>query len=135
MILSAPVSAFSRRQFVRSVLGQIAAHYNLAANDLVLYFYRALADRKTGFSQGVAEVLKEWLDEQRRNERLESEKEREAASRDTGRKLKELMMCPEVTVKVLEKQEQKSFANCGQCISKRIRSYLSGIIKNYCGIL
>lgn len=103
MILSAPVSAFSRRQFVRSVLGQIAAHYNLAANDLVIYFYRALADRKTGFSQGVAEVLKEWLDEQQRNERLESEKEREAASRDTGRKLKELMMCPEMTVKVLEK--------------------------------
>lgn len=39
VVLSAPVSSFSRKQFVRSVLRQLAAHYNLAVVRLLDYFY------------------------------------------------------------------------------------------------
>lgn len=41
VVLSAPVSSFSRKQFVRSVLRQLAAHYNLAVVRLLDYFYWA----------------------------------------------------------------------------------------------
>lgn len=41
-LLGAPLSYFSRKLFARSVLQQLAAHYNLTASDLILFFYRHL---------------------------------------------------------------------------------------------
>lgn len=63
VVLSAPVSAFQRKQFIRLVLMQIAAHYNLKAVDLANYFYLALCERKMDFTVGIAEVLGEWIKE------------------------------------------------------------------------
>lgn len=41
-LLGAPLSYFSRKQFARSILQQLAAHYNLTASDLILFFYKHL---------------------------------------------------------------------------------------------
>lgn len=64
VVLSAPASAFSRKQFVRSVLQQIAAHYNLTLVGLLDYFSVVFEKRPGDFPAGVWEVLlelrKEW---------------------------------------------------------------------------
>lgn len=39
VLFSAPLSAFSRKQFVRSVLGQFSAHYNITVRELISYFH------------------------------------------------------------------------------------------------
>lgn len=41
-LFGAPLSYFSRKRFARSVLQQLAAHYNLTAADLILFFYKQL---------------------------------------------------------------------------------------------
>lgn len=59
VILSAPVFGLSRKQFVYSVLRQMAAHYNLTTIGLLNYFFEALDMRKTDFSPGLSEIFLE----------------------------------------------------------------------------
>lgn len=42
VLLGAPRSDFNRKQFTRSVLQQLAAHYNLTVKDLIVFFYENL---------------------------------------------------------------------------------------------
>lgn len=95
IVLSAPESVFHRKQFVRSVLVQIAAHYNFQPADLAVYFFRALSDRKEEFAVSVREVLGEWLQEWRV----------ETAGVSSGswhRMLEEWMALPAMTAELLE---------------------------------
>ena len=46
VVFSAPVSAFSRKQFTRSVLSRLAAHYNLSAYELIAYFYKGAQEKE-----------------------------------------------------------------------------------------
>lgn len=68
VVLSAPASAFSRKQFVRSVLQQIAAHYNLTLVGLLDYFSVVFEKRPGDFPAGVWEVLLELRREEGRRE-------------------------------------------------------------------
>lgn len=58
VLLQAPLSYFSRRQFARSVLQQIAAHYNLRVAELIRFFYDSLQAEPALFS---SEVRKVWV--------------------------------------------------------------------------
>lgn len=42
VMLRAPFSQFNRKQFVHSILQQLAGHYNLLVADLIIYFYKGL---------------------------------------------------------------------------------------------
>lgn len=57
VVLNAPASIFSRKQFVRAVLQQIAAHYNLTVAGLLDYFSVVFGKGGTESSPGVWEVL------------------------------------------------------------------------------
>lgn len=60
LVLLSPVSvSFQRKQFVRSVLRQIAAHYNLSVAVLLDYFFRVLKDGKRFFMPELAGILQE----------------------------------------------------------------------------
>ena len=54
-----PVSAFSRRQFIWSVLQQLAAHYNLSVTDLVHWLYVDDELKQLFPSSGIMLVLEE----------------------------------------------------------------------------
>lgn len=58
VLLQAPLSSFSRRQFARSVLQQIAAHYNLHVVELIRFFYVSLQTDTALFSSA---MRTEWL--------------------------------------------------------------------------
>lgn len=59
VLFSMPVSAFSRRQFVWSVLQQLAAHYNLSVTDLVHWLYVDDELKQLFPSSGIMLVLEE----------------------------------------------------------------------------
>ena len=59
VLFSMPVSAFSRRQFVWSVLQQLAAHYNLSVTDLVHWLYADEELKQLFPSSGIMLVLEE----------------------------------------------------------------------------
>lgn len=65
VVLSAPVSAFGRRQFVRSVLQQIAAHYNLTAVRLLDYFYWSAGVDMSLLPEGLRAVMLELWEEEK----------------------------------------------------------------------
>lgn len=56
-LLGAPLSYFSRKQFARSILQQLAAHYNLTASDLILFFYRHLQTEEGKVPVEIWEVI------------------------------------------------------------------------------
>lgn len=56
VLLQAPLSYFSRRQFAHSVLQQIAAHYNLRVAELIRFFYASLQAEPALFSSEVRNV-------------------------------------------------------------------------------
>lgn len=58
VLLQAPLSSFSRRQFARSVLQQIAAHYNLYVVELIRFFYVSLQTDTALFSSAMRTV---WI--------------------------------------------------------------------------
>lgn len=58
LLLRAPLSYFSRKQFVRSVLQQIAAHYNLRVAELIRFFSESLRASDSLFSSEVGGV---WM--------------------------------------------------------------------------
>ncbi len=58
VLFSAPLSAFSRKQFVRSVLGQFSAHYNITVRELISYFH----EETHGEHPWVPEELREIID-------------------------------------------------------------------------
>lgn len=58
VLFSAPLSAFSRKQFVRSVLGQFSAHYNITVRELISYFHEGTH----GEHPWVPEELREIID-------------------------------------------------------------------------
>lgn len=57
VVMEAPASAFSRKEFVRSVLSRMSAHYNVSLRELLDYFSRAIGTRRTDFTAGLAEIL------------------------------------------------------------------------------
>lgn len=63
LLLRAPLSYFSRKQFVRSVLQQIAAHYNLKVAELIRFFYENLQTSAAGLSSQVGGVLLHLFEE------------------------------------------------------------------------
>lgn len=63
VILSSPVSVFHRKYFVRSVLGQLAAHYNLATSLLLDYFFRI--EIRTALPESLQQVIAELWEEER----------------------------------------------------------------------
>lgn len=63
VVLDMPVSAFSRKYFVRSVLWQLAAHYNLAAYQLLDYFFRV--DVKSALPENLQQIIIELWEEER----------------------------------------------------------------------
>lgn len=56
-LLGAPLSYFSRTQFARSVLQQLAAHYNLTASELILFFYTHLQTEEGNVPAEIREVI------------------------------------------------------------------------------
>ena len=58
VLFSAPLSAFSRKQFVRSGLGQFSAHYNITVRELISYFHEGTH----GEHPWVPEELREIID-------------------------------------------------------------------------
>lgn len=56
-LLGAPLSYFSRAQFARSVLQQLAAHYNLTASELILFFYTHLQTEEGNVPAEIREVI------------------------------------------------------------------------------
>lgn len=58
VLFSAPLPAFSRKQFVRSVLGQFSAHYNITVRELISYFHEGTH----GEHPWVPEELREIID-------------------------------------------------------------------------
>lgn len=72
VVLSAPVSAFSRKYFVRSVLWQLAAHYNLATHQLLNYFFRE--EIKSGLPEDLQQIIAElWEEETMQSRRRETD--------------------------------------------------------------
>ena len=63
VLLSAPVSAFSRKQFVLSVLQRLAAHYNLSITELIRFLTDDVELRQTYLSSAIFAVLRELGDE------------------------------------------------------------------------
>lgn len=63
VILSVPVSEFNRKYFVRSVLCQLAAHYNLAVYQLLNYFIRD--EIKSGLPENLLQVITELWEEEK----------------------------------------------------------------------
>lgn len=63
LLLRAPLSYFSRRQFVRAVLQQIAAHYNLKVAELIRFFYETLHTSSAGLSPQLGGVLLRLFEE------------------------------------------------------------------------
>ncbi len=57
LVLRAPLSYFSRKQFARSVLQQLAAHYNLGVAELIRFFYESLQASSTGIPREVGGIL------------------------------------------------------------------------------
>lgn len=65
VVLSSPFSAFERKQFVRAVLHQIAAHYNVEAFYLLHYFYKAISRQESIWPAGMTQWIGElWQEEQ-----------------------------------------------------------------------
>ena len=58
VLFSGPLTAFSRKQFVRSVLGQFSAHYNITVRELISYFHEGTH----GEHPWVPEELREIID-------------------------------------------------------------------------
>ena len=58
VLFSGPLTAFSRKQFVRSVLGQFSAHYNITVRELISYFHEGTH----GEYPWVPEELREIID-------------------------------------------------------------------------
>lgn len=63
VVLCAPVSAFTRKRFVREVLAQIGAHYNLSAVFLLNYFYRMVSSEEIAVSVELSSILRELWEE------------------------------------------------------------------------
>lgn len=63
VLLQAPLSSFSRRQFARSVLQQIAAHYNLYVVELIRFFYVSLQTDTALFSSALRTVWVQLFEE------------------------------------------------------------------------
>lgn len=63
VVLSVPVSAFSRKYFVRSVLWQLAAHYNLTAGQLLDYFFSG--GTKSRLPEDLQQVILELWEEEK----------------------------------------------------------------------
>lgn len=59
VLTSMPTSAFSRKQFVLSVLQHLAAHYNLSVEDLIHWLYVDEELKSSLLSSGVFSVLEE----------------------------------------------------------------------------
>lgn len=57
VMLQAPLSQFNRRQFVHSVLQQLAGHYNLLVADLIIYFYKALKENRIELPSDIEVIL------------------------------------------------------------------------------
>lgn len=57
ILFSAPLSAFSRKQFVRSVLGQLASHYNVRVRELISYFYEGTLGESPWVPEEIREVI------------------------------------------------------------------------------
>lgn len=85
VILSAPVSAFSRKQFVCSVLRQIAAHYNLTVYRLLGYFYRLASGGEYSLPVEFRDVLTELWEEERITAYVRQQETEEAAFYDVFR--------------------------------------------------
>lgn len=58
VLFSGPLTAFSRKQFVRLVLGQFSAHYNITVRELISYFHEGTH----GEYPWVPEELREIID-------------------------------------------------------------------------
>lgn len=63
VLFQAPLSYFSRRQFARSVLQQIAAHYNLRVAELIHFFYDSLQTASALFTSEVRKVFVQLFEE------------------------------------------------------------------------
>lgn len=63
VLLQAPLSSFSRRQFACSVLQQIAAHYNLHVVELIRFFYVSLQTDTALFSSAFRTVWVQLFEE------------------------------------------------------------------------
>lgn len=59
VLTSMPTAAFSRKQFVLSVLQHLAAHYNLSVEDLIRWLYADEEVKSSLLSSGVFSVLEE----------------------------------------------------------------------------
>lgn len=57
VILQAPVSQFNRKQFVHSVLQQLAGHYNLLVTDLITYFYKGMKESRIELPSDIEVIL------------------------------------------------------------------------------
>ena len=57
------VSAFNRKYFVRTVLQQLSAHYNLSASQLLDYFYRT--EIRSGLPENLQQVITELWEEEK----------------------------------------------------------------------
>lgn len=86
VVLSAPVSAFGRKQFAVAVLRQIAAHYNVEVGGLLDYFYRSTEDGGVGLPAELRIIIRELWEDARfaaagkeRKEGTEAEEERRFA--------------------------------------------------------
>ena len=56
-VVSAPLSAFSRKQFVRSVLGQFSAHYNITVRELISYFHEGTHGEHPWIPEELREII------------------------------------------------------------------------------
>lgn len=57
VLFSAPLSAFSRKQFVRSVLGQFSAHYNITVRELISYFHEGTHGEHPWIPEELREII------------------------------------------------------------------------------
>ena len=88
VLFSGPLTAFSRKQFVRSVLGQFSAHYNITVRELISYFHEGTHGEYPWVPEELREIIdllyedmdKEspellfsvWLNEERKAYRLDN---------------------------------------------------------------
>lgn len=125
VVLAAPAPVFSRKQFVRSVLRQIAAHYNLSVNGLLDYFFLSAGDVPAGFMPGLMKLLQEIRLEEENAAGPESgtvgreaSAGREVAGTPTGRERQE--------GKEAERPEGGSVSGKEGVAAKRIGYFLAG---------
>lgn len=63
ILLSAPLSYFNRKQFTRTVLQQLAAHYNLGVKELIVFFYEHLHTGELVLPGEIQEVIIQLYEE------------------------------------------------------------------------